>query len=56
MLLRHSLGQEKAAQAVERAVATVLDSGLRTADLKQEGCRAVGCAEMGAAVRAQLTN
>jgi len=56
LLLRHSLGQEKAAQAVERAVATVLDSGLRTADLKQEGCRAVGCAEMGAAVRAQLTN
>jgi 3-isopropylmalate dehydrogenase len=55
MLLRHSLGQEDAAQAVERAVAAVLDAGLRTADLKQEGCRSVGCAEMGAAVLERLS-
>jgi len=55
MLLRHSLGQEEAAAAVEQAVAAVLDEGLRTADLKQEGCRQVGCREMGAAVRARLS-
>lgn len=54
MLLRHSLAQEEAATAVELAVEAVLDDGLRTADLQQEGCRTVGCREMGAAVRARL--
>ncbi len=33
MLLRHSLGLESAAQAVEQAVAAVLDDGYRTADI-----------------------
>jgi 3-isopropylmalate dehydrogenase len=33
LLLRHSLGLESEAQAVERAVDTVLDQGLRTPDL-----------------------
>ncbi|GIW44366.1 MAG: 3-isopropylmalate dehydrogenase [Candidatus Binatia bacterium] len=50
MLLRHSLGQEAAARAVERAVGTVVARGLRTADLTQPGCSVVGCAAMGAAV------
>ena len=54
MLLRHSLGSEEAAQAVEMAVQGVLDDGLRTADLKQPETRQVGCAEMGAAVVARL--
>jgi 3-isopropylmalate dehydrogenase len=50
MLLRHSLGQETAAYAVEQAVRAVMTRGLRTADIAQPGCQVVGCAAMGAAV------
>ncbi|MCX8072170.1 MAG: 3-isopropylmalate dehydrogenase [Candidatus Binatia bacterium] len=50
LLLRHSCGQEAAAQAVENAVARVLADGWRTADIAQPGCRLVGCEEMGSAV------
>ena len=32
-MFRYSLGMEKEAQRVEEAVRTVLDSGIRTADL-----------------------
>jgi 3-isopropylmalate dehydrogenase len=35
---------------VERAVAAVLESGLRTADIAQEGTRTVGTRAMGEAV------
>lgn len=37
---------------LEAAVEAVLDEGLRTADIKQEGdgCKLVGCIEMGKAV------
>jgi 3-isopropylmalate dehydrogenase len=54
MLLRYSLGQNDAALAVEEAVARTLRSGLRTADIKEEGCRLVGCSAMGQAVRRHL--
>ena len=54
MLLRHSLGHETAAAAVEAAVSSVLDDGLRTADLRQPDTRQVGCSEMGAAVLDRL--
>lgn len=54
MLLRHSLGQEDAATAVESAVRQVLAAGLRTADLRQPDTRQVGCTEMGAAVLERL--
>jgi 3-isopropylmalate dehydrogenase len=54
LLLRHSLGQPSAAARVETAVARVLGSGLRTADVREDGCRVIGCREMGAAVRQQL--
>jgi 3-isopropylmalate dehydrogenase len=50
MLLRHSLGLEREARAVENAVATVLADGYRTADIAQSGERVIGTAEMGAAV------
>lgn len=46
MLLRYSAGQEAAAQAVEKAVSTVLDRGYRTADLTDDG-KAIGTQEMG---------
>lgn len=39
---------------MEKSVEAVLDQGLRTADIKQEndGCKLVGCIEMGEAVAA----
>ena len=50
LLLRYSLGQAQAADAVEAAVAQVLRDGYRTPDIDQPGMRRVGCREMGAAV------
>ena len=56
MMLRYSLNQPAAADAIEQAVSLVLDQGLRTADIMAEGCRKVGTAEMGDAVAAALKN
>jgi 3-isopropylmalate dehydrogenase len=50
MMLRFSLGQEAAAQRIETAVKTVLDQGLRTADIYSAGTTRVSTAQMGAAV------
>ena len=50
MMLRFSLGQEAAAQRIEAAVKTVLDQGLRTADIYSQGTTRVSTAQMGAAV------
>ena len=47
MLLRHSLGLEIEAQAVEAAVTQVLDAGHRTADLATESSPRVTTREMG---------
>jgi len=47
MLLRHSLGLETEAAAVEQAVAAVLEEGYRTQDIAQPGTRVVGTREMG---------
>lgn len=55
MLLRYSLGQETAAESVERAVSSVLDQGLRTADIAAGSAALVGTREMGAAIAAALT-
>jgi 3-isopropylmalate dehydrogenase len=54
MMLRYSLGQPGAADRIERAVAKVLQSGLRTADIFTPGTRKAGTAEMGDAVVAAL--
>jgi 3-isopropylmalate dehydrogenase len=54
MLLEYSLAQPGPAAAVAAAVRRVLEAGLRTADVRQDGCRVVGCAAMGAAVRREL--
>ena len=54
MLLEFSLGQPGPARAIETAVTRVLDAGLRTADVRQDGCTVVGCAAMGEAVRREL--
>ena len=54
MMLRYSLGAPEAANAIEQAVSTVLDSGLRTADIQTDECQLVGTVEMGNAVVAAL--
>ena len=54
MMLRYSLNESAAADAVEAAVSSVLDQGLRTPDIMSEGKRQVGTVEMGDAVVAAL--
>jgi 3-isopropylmalate dehydrogenase len=54
MMLRYSLAEPAAADAVEAAVGKVLDQGLRTPDIAAAGQAAVGTAAMGDAVVAAL--
>ena len=59
MMLRWSLGQPAAAEAIERAVTAVLTDGYRTQDLlaaigSAAGLRPVGTQEMGDAVVAAV--
>lgn len=55
MLLRYSLDQSEAAEAIEQAVGAVLDQGLRTADIITQGCTRVGTVAMGDAVVSALS-
>jgi len=54
MLLRHSLGMENEAQAVEKSVWAVLDAGHRTGDIAEDKSKALGTIEMGQLVREEL--
>jgi len=54
MMLRYSLNEVAAADAIEEAVSKVLDSGLRTADIYSDGMKKVSTAEMGEAVVSAL--
>jgi 3-isopropylmalate dehydrogenase len=54
MLLRHSLGLETEARAVEDAVAAVLASGKRTADIATRGETPISTDQMGDAVARQI--
>jgi 3-isopropylmalate dehydrogenase len=54
MMLRYSLGHEKAAQRIETAVSKVLRDGLRTPDIHAPGTRRIGTEEMGDAVASAL--
>lgn len=54
MALRHSLNQADLAQTLERAIADVLASGVRTADIAAADQTAVGTRAMGDAVLAAL--
>ncbi len=47
MMLRYSLDQDAAADAIENAVRQVLKDGYRTPDIWSEGCEKVGTKEMG---------
>ena len=50
MLLRYSFDQGHEADRLERAIAAVLDEGLRTADLMQDGMTRVSTSAMGDAI------
>ena len=54
MLLRYSLQQPQLAERIELAVGTVLDQGLRTADIAAGGESSIGTVAMGSAVVAAL--
>ena len=54
MMLRYSLGEPAAAEAIEKAVRQVIDDGLRTGDIFSEGTRRVGTREMGEAIAAAI--
>ena len=56
MMLRYSLNEGVAADAIEAAVSVVLDQGLRTADIASDGCQLVNTETMGEAVVAALVN
>jgi 3-isopropylmalate dehydrogenase len=56
MMLRFSLGESEAADAIEAAVNVAIDNGLRTADLftGRDGEKKVGTIEMAKAIAASI--
>lgn len=54
MMLKYSLDMAEAAADIERAVESVLNKGLRTADIYQSGARKASCSEMGRAIVKEL--
>ena len=54
LMLRYSLDQGDAARRIEKAVGDVLNEGYRTVDIQEEGCRLIGCKEMGRLVRENI--
>jgi 3-isopropylmalate dehydrogenase len=49
MMLKYDLDRPEEALFIENAVEAALDANVRTPDIKQEGdgCRVIGCTEMG---------
>ena len=54
MMLRYQFGEEDAAAKIEKAVSDCLDEGYRTGDIMSDGCKKVGCVEMGEILMAKL--
>ena len=54
MALRYSFGLNALADRLDAAIANVLGAGVRTADIKSEGCSLVSTAQMGDAILAEL--
>src|SRR6202795_1624500 len=54
MAMRYSFNMAKEADQIEAAIAAALGKGLRTADIKSEGCKIVSTAEMGEAIVGEL--
>ncbi|MDN5334692.1 MAG: 3-isopropylmalate dehydrogenase [Sphaerochaeta sp.] len=54
MMLRYSFSLSEEADAIERAVSSVLDDGYRTADIYTDGMKKVGTSEMGSLIARAL--
>jgi 3-isopropylmalate dehydrogenase len=54
MALRYSFDMGKEADLIDKAIAAVLDKGLRTADIKSEGAKVVNTQQMGEAIIAEI--
>ena len=54
MALRYSFDLGTEADFVDKAIASVLDKGLRTGDIMQPGMTKVGTGEMGQAIEKEL--
>jgi 3-isopropylmalate dehydrogenase len=54
MMLKYSFGDDAGASRIEDAVEAVLNDGLRTADIFEDGCRLVSTTEMGDAISAKV--
>ena len=54
MMLRYSFDLDKEADAIEKAVKSVLKEGYRTVDIMSEGCTKVGCKQMGDLLAARI--
>jgi len=54
MAMRYSFGLGDGADRIERAIASVLAAGLRTPDIKSDGCTLVSTTQMGDAIVAAL--
>src|SRR5215472_1964495 len=54
MALRYSFDMGKEADLLDQAIAGVLAKGLRTADIKSEGCKIVSTREMGEAIVGEM--
>ena len=54
MALRYSFAMGETADRLDRAIAAVLDKGLRTADIWTGGTQKVGTTAMGDAILAEL--
>lgn len=56
MMLRYSFDLDQEADAIEQAVKQVLKDGFRTGDIMSEGCRQVGCIQMGDLLTEKIKN
>jgi 3-isopropylmalate dehydrogenase len=54
MALRYSFDMSKQADMIDQAIAATLAEGLRTADIKSEGCKVISTSEMGDAILGEL--
>jgi 3-isopropylmalate dehydrogenase len=54
MMLRFSFDMAAEADAIESAVSKVLDEGYRTGDIYADGCKKVGCQEMGSLILSNI--
>lgn len=56
MMLKYSFGNEKAASAIEKAVADALTAGIHTIDIAMEKNKAVSTSMMGTAIADRISN